>query len=276
MNAKYVFLDVDGTLVNFRGELPASAEQAIKEAQKNGHKMILATGRQKSQIYPWLLEKIPFDGIVASSGAYIEQKGNVIFASRPTPEKLAFIINYFRRTRTPYCLQTSHALIAEQWCADQTAQFLRDIGNSAELVKSLFANTIITDKPEERDDIEKLAYYNSPFDMDTVKEALGDYFYVAGYSLGGGDNTTHHGEITFEGVNKAVGIQKYMDYVNVPVSESIAVGDSGNDLEMLEFAGISVAMGNASSEAKAVAKLITTGIDKDGIRNAFKKLGLIG
>ena len=275
MDPKYVFLDVDGTLVNFKGELPVSAERAIKEAQNNGHKMILATGRQRSQIYPWLLERIPFDGIIASSGAYIEQKGNVVFAGRPTPEKLEFVINYFRRTRTPYCLQTSHALIVEQWCADQIAQYLRDIGNSRALIRSLFAHMMVDDKPEERKDIEKLAYYNSPFDMDTVKDALGDYFYVAGYSLGGGENTTHHGEITFEGVNKAVGIQKFMDYVNVPVSESIAIGDSGNDLEMLEFAGISVAMGNASSEAKAAAHLITTGINEDGIRNAFWKLRLI-
>ena len=59
MNRKYIFLDVDGTLVDFNGRLPFSAETALRAAQQNGHRLILCTGRQKSQIYPWPPEKIP-------------------------------------------------------------------------------------------------------------------------------------------------------------------------------------------------------------------------
>lgn len=275
MNTKYVFLDVDGTLVNFKGDIPESSVYAMREAQKNGHKMIIATGRQKSQIYPKLLESVCFDGIIASSGAYIEQNGKIIFESRPTPERLAFIVNYFRKNKTPYCLQTSHAIIAEQWCMEEMLKFFKKTGNSDELIQSLFANTIITDCPEKRSDIEKIAYYDSPFDIDTVKKRLGDYYYFAGYSLGSGADTTHHGEVTFEGINKAVGIQKFMKNAGAPSCDSVAIGDSGNDLEMLESAGIGIAMGNASDEAKAVSDFITTGIDDDGIFNAFKMLKLI-
>ena len=75
MENKYVFLDVDGTLVNFKAEVPPSAVEAMKKAQSNGHKMILATGRQKSQIYKFLTDAVDFDGIVASSAAYIEIGG---------------------------------------------------------------------------------------------------------------------------------------------------------------------------------------------------------
>ena len=64
MNTQYIFLDVDGTLVDFEGQLPASAESALHMAQQNGHRLILCTGRQKSQIYPWLLQKIAFDGVI--------------------------------------------------------------------------------------------------------------------------------------------------------------------------------------------------------------------
>ena len=69
LSKKYVFLDVDGTLVDFKSRVADSAVSALKQARNNGHKMIIATGRQKSQIYPWLLEKVQFDGIMASSGA---------------------------------------------------------------------------------------------------------------------------------------------------------------------------------------------------------------
>ena len=110
MNTKYVFLDVDGTLVNFNGEVPKSTTTALAEAQKNGHKMIICTGRQKSQIYPELIKSIKFDGIVASAGAYVELNGKIIFASRPTKEKLDFIIDFFVDNNIPFCLQTAHAI----------------------------------------------------------------------------------------------------------------------------------------------------------------------
>ena len=66
-----------------------------------------------------------------------------------------------------------------------------------------------------------------------------------------------------------------MEAVGAPISDSIAVGDSENDLEMLEFAGYSVCMGNGYEKAKARADLITTDIDDNGIYNAFVKIGLI-
>ncbi len=53
---KALFFDVDGTLVNFQGKMPASARTALKKAQQNGHQIVLCSGRSKIQIYPWLLE----------------------------------------------------------------------------------------------------------------------------------------------------------------------------------------------------------------------------
>lgn len=51
------FLDIDGTLVDFQGKLADSALKALETAKSNGHKLFVCTGRQRSQIYPWLLEK---------------------------------------------------------------------------------------------------------------------------------------------------------------------------------------------------------------------------
>ncbi len=274
MNTKYVFLDVDGTLVNFNGEIPQSAIAALTEAQKNGHKMILCTGRQKSQIYSCLTDNIKFDGIIASAAAYIEFDGKIIFESRPTKEKLNFIIDFFEDNDIPYCLQTAHAIYLREESLPRICDFMRERGSSEVLIQSVIGNTVFTDSPRDCDCVEKIAYYNSPFDIDKVREILGDYFHVVGYSLGKGGNATY-GEITFAGINKATGIEKLMAAVGAPISDSIAVGDSENDLEMLEFAALSVCMGNGYEKAKAKADFITTDIDDDGIFNAFKKIGLI-
>ena len=274
MDTKYVFLDVDGTLVNFKAEVPDSAVAAMKKAQANGHKMILATGRQKSQIYKFLTDAVAFDGLVASSAAYIELDGKPIFESRPTKEKLYKLVDFFEEYKIPYFLQSTQALYATKECRELIYDHMKARGNSDQLLESVFGNTIITENPRELDCIEKVAYYQSPFSLDEVRNALGDYFYVVSYSLGRSESL-YHGEITFDGVNKAMGVNIFMDKVGAPISNSIAVGDSGNDLDMIKAAGVGVAMGNASEEIKAAADLVTTHIDDDGIYNAFTKLGLI-
>lgn len=274
MNKKYVFLDVDGTLVNFKTQIPESTIKALKEAQNNGHKMIICTGRQKSQIYKELLSCVKFDGIIASSAAYIELDGEVIFESRPKKEKLDYIIDCFHEWHTPYCLQTTNAIYVEHDDLDEIYNFMRERGNSEKLINSVLVNCIYTTDPKSCDCVEKIAYYNCPYDLDTVRHKLGDYYHVVGYSLGTG-NGSFHGEVTFDGITKATGIEILMNKAGADIKDSIAVGDSENDLEMLRLAGYSVCMGNGSLEAKAAADLVTSDIDDDGIYNAFKKIGII-
>ena len=74
---------------------------------------------------------------------------------------------------------------------------------------------------------------------------------------------------------KANGIQKVLEFYGMTKEEIIAFGDSDNDMDMLEFAGIGVAMGNAEESVKAVADYVTTDIDEDGIWNACRHLELI-
>ncbi|WP_419151931.1 HAD-IIB family hydrolase [Aeribacillus alveayuensis] len=67
------------------------------------------------------------------------------------------------------------------------------------------------------------------------------------------------------GVNKAVGLQKIASYYNIPQERIIAFGDEDNDLEMLQYAGLGVAMGNAIPEVKAAANYVTKTNEEDGV-----------
>jgi cof family protein len=64
-------------------------------------------------------------------------------------------------------------------------------------------------------------------------------------------------------------------HLGISLEECIAFGDGGNDMTILQTAGIGVAMGNAYEGVKAVADYVTTSIDEDGIRNAFIHFGII-
>ena len=68
-----------------------------------------------------------------------------------------------------------------------------------------------------------------------------------------------------KGTNKATGIDEICNYYGIDISETMAVGDGGNDIAMLRHAGIGVAMGNASDEVKACADMVTETVDEDGI-----------
>ncbi len=276
MNTKYIFLDVDGTLVNFESEIPPSTVIALKKAQENGHKVIICTGRQKSQIYDELLDAVKFDGIIACSGAYIEKDGVLISSSRPDPEKFSFLIDLFHEYDIPYCIQTARTVITEEPYYPRMIAYSVERGSSQALIDSIFHKVEYTTDPKGCQEVEKVAFYGSPLSREELSDILGDYYQIVGYSLGAQKySSKHHGEITFGGINKAVGIEIFMKHSGAPVSDAIAVGDSDNDIEMLSYAGIGVAMGNASQNVKDLSDLVTTDIDDNGIYNAFVKLGII-
>ena len=77
------------------------------------------------------------------------------------------------------------------------------------------------------------------------------------------------------GSSKQVGMDKILEYFNIPLEATMAFGDGGNDISMLQHAGISIAMGNASEQVKQAAQYVTAPIDEDGIAKALKHFGII-
>ena len=87
--------------------------------------------------------------------------------------------------------------------------------------------------------------------------------------------STKAGYDMWEGPYGEWGSRKYLNHVGISRENCIAIGDGPNDLQMMEYAGISVAMGNAREEVKRLADMVTDHIDEDGILHAFERLGLI-
>lgn len=76
-------------------------------------------------------------------------------------------------------------------------------------------------------------------------------------------------------MNKSVGMMKIAERLGVPIEETIAIGDSDNDIEMLAMAGTAVAMGNAVPVAIDIADWVTADVEEDGLALAFERLGLL-
>lgn len=277
MKTKYLFLDIDGTLVGYDSKMPESALAALNAAKKNGHKVIIASGRSRSIIYPDLLAAVDFDGIIASGGACVVCGGEVIFRSTIKGDTLRGIVNYLRREGIRFIVQSSNASYGEPDFRTVMIPAMIKSGFSEELIKKSFSDVITVDDILSVPDIEKFSYYLSPLSPQKISDDNDGKFYVTDFSVGkaADESGMYFGEMNMAGVNKATAIERYMAHVGASISDSIAFGDSGNDLEMMKFAGFSVAMGNATQPIKDAADMITDDVDNDGIYNAFVKLGLI-
>ena len=89
---KIIFLDVDGTLVDYEGCLPESAVTAVRQAREKGHRVYICTGRSKAEVYPYLWD-IGLDGMIGGNGSYVEDKGQVVLHRLITPEQCKRIVD---------------------------------------------------------------------------------------------------------------------------------------------------------------------------------------
>lgn len=275
MKTKYVFLDIDGTLVGYDSKIPESALKALNQAKANGHKIIISSGRAYCMIYKELLSAIDFDGIISSGGACVMVDGRVIYESYIEDENLAFVIDYFRANGITYLLMSKDDIYAEPVFNKYVLPGMIKAGYNKDLVEQAYGTNIEVEDIRRVRGGNKLAYFTSPFKPDKIASDLDGRFYVVDFSVGKTEKSNFFGEMNNGGVNKASGIDEYLKYVGGSIEDTIAIGDSANDLEMLEHAAISVAMGNGTEAAKAAADFVTDDVDKDGIYNAFVKLGLI-
>lgn len=90
---KIIFVDVDGTLVDYEGKLSDSAITAIRNARENGHKVYISTGRSKAEVYSDIWD-IGLDGMIGGNGSYVEDQGTVIMHQLITLEECKHIVDW--------------------------------------------------------------------------------------------------------------------------------------------------------------------------------------
>ncbi len=273
MGQKVVFLDVDGTMVDFNGKIPASTKEAVKMAKENGHKMVICTGRSRFQIYEELLE-MGFSGIVGGAGAFVISDGREIYHAYIDAEHRKSSYDYLEGKGFVFCYQADDGVVLNRRSYEGMMDACRDMGISEDRIGNLVGKIHLTEEPWDYEKNEKIIYYRAPFAVERVHADMEPYFDVVALSLDGADDFS--GEIGINGINKATGMELYLKYVGIGREDSIAFGDGPNDLQMMEYAGIGVAMGNAREDVKIRADMTAGAVNDDGIYRAFAKLGLIG
>lgn len=275
MTKKLIFIDVDGTLLDHRQQLPGSAREALTSAITAGHQLILCTGRCKPEIYPFLWD-VGFQGLIGSNGAYGEINGEVIFNEHMPEKDVAEIAAWLELNGAACFWATDVAVHPLQNFLD----LFRASDDGSHLLTGDWSAYLHQIKPYVRKGTpctaSKVTFFlpaDSRTGLADVQEHFRERFCIVPGSLPKAHGEV--GELTAWGMDKSVGVRNMVSRIGVPLENTVALGDSANDIEMLKTVGTGVAMGNATPLAKAAADWVTASINDDGLALAFEALGLL-
>ena len=122
---KIIFIDVDGTLVDYEGNLPDSAVKAIRQARANGHRVYMCTGRSKAEVYPPLWD-IGLDGIIGGNGCYVEDHGHVVMHQLITLDQCRRVVDWLHERHLEFYLESNNGLFASEHFEEQGAPVMRE------------------------------------------------------------------------------------------------------------------------------------------------------
>ncbi len=275
---RLVFVDVDGTLIDHHQRLRPSVADAVRRARANGHLVHLCTGRSRREI-PGTVADIGFDGAVTAGGGFVEFGAEVVGAFTMPAAAVASLVDFFRDRDIEYNFQGFDDVYPSEGLFERVRPlFEGDIARERDTAASRDMRTLEARMayrgPVPGEGIAKATFFGA--DASTfarVRDGLGDTFHVITGTIPYLGEAG--GEVSLPGVHKGAAIAKLAEHLGVPMSDTIGIGDSYNDLEMLQLCGVGIAMGNADDTVKSYADEVTAAVSDDGVFQAFERHGLI-
>lgn len=260
MNSKIIFFDIDGTIINNNtSKISESTKAAIKQAQANGHLAFINTGRTIGEIEEEVT-RIGFDGYVCGCGTYISYKDSVLFQDTIPLATTKELVADLRKYKIEAILEGMTTIYYDDYITNPVIKRIKEEHSTFFDVKSWDAPDISIDKfciwPNSKEAfIHFYEKYKDNFDF--IKRA--DSF----------------SEVIPTGYSKATGIHFILSHLNIPYENTYALGDSANDIPMLQCVKHSIAMGNSSAEIRKQVSYVTEDVDNGGVSNALKHFNII-
>jgi len=265
---KLIAIDMDGTLLNSKKELLDETKQYFKNFHNKNTEtlLVLCTGRPETGIRPYLKDL----GYLEENHYIISQNGANIYESQTGKRVMdAFLdskaIQKWIELGKKHGVSVMGGGVDYYYCFDQEPTEWMEFDTkivSGQLKRISIEESLNTDfyKLLLMGDEEQLNEFET-----FIPEVWRDEFYVV-------RSQKYLVEVLKKGVNKAYGLEQLARELNIEPSEIAAIGDAANDIEMLEYAGLAIAMGNASEEVKAVSDIVTDTNENNGVIKAIDKL----
>ena len=261
MKAKLFVTDMDGTLLNSQRKISDKVKLAIKKAVKAGVIFTVATGRMHISALPYVQELGIDVPVITYNGALIKYaSGDEVFASYLDKQLVQSLVDYAQEQNIHIQLYSDDKLYYSQ--ENELSKFYQ---TAAGVTGHPVGDALV----EYMDKVPKLLLIGrTPEEADRAARDIAAKF--AGQIVAV-KSTPIYVELIKPGINKASAIAKMAEIYKVPSEAILAIGDSNNDITMLQSAHYGVAMGNANADVKRIAKYQVADCDHDGIAEAIER-----
>ena len=263
-SCKAIFTDVDGTLVDTRSSIMPLTAAAIRSCIKEGIHVVLISGRGASGIYTVLDEYRLRCPLIACSGSLIMDEDRKILYNRSiTAAKAKEVADFVKRRGFNMAVGIYSV---DDWMVEDPEDWR--IRREADYIKTRPRQQTFDQIPDDRP-VNKLLCICEPEDILAYEKELAEAF----PDLTVVKSASTLIEIMAHGVDKAEALERMCRHLGVSLEETIAFGDSYNDLGMLQMAGTAVVMGNAPEDIRSRFDYVTEDNEHEGIYLALKDLG---
>ena len=255
---KIIFFDIDDTLRNSKtGFVPSTIPTIFKQLREKGILTGIATGRGIFGVVPELKALKP-DFFVTLNGAYIkDKKGNVIYSNKIAEDKVEEYIAWTKEVGIDYGLVGSHA-----------AKLSRRTEMISQAIDPIYPDLEVDPDFYQKEDIYQMWTFEEQGDDLVLPDTLASTLRMVRWH-------EHSSDVVPISGSKAAGVAKVVDQLGLKPENVMVFGDGLNDLELFDYAGISVAMGVSHDKIKEKADYITKTLEEDGIFDALEGFGMV-
>ena len=255
---KIIFFDIDDTLRNSKtGFIPSTIPTAFKQLRDKGILTGIATGRGIFGVVPEIKALKP-DFFVTLNGAYIEdKKGNVIYSNKIAKDKVEEYITWTKEVGIDYGLVGS-----------QAAKLSRRTEMISQAIDPIYPDLEADPDFYQKEDIYQMWTFEEQGDDLVLPESLASTLRMVRWH-------EHSSDVVPISGSKAAGVAKVVDQLGLKPENVMVFGDGLNDLELFDYAGISIAMGVSHEKIKEKADYITKTLEEDSIFDALEGFGMV-
>ncbi|WP_077834383.1 Cof-type HAD-IIB family hydrolase [Clostridium felsineum] len=275
MDIKVIIMDIDGTLTNSKKIITDKTKKVLKKAQELGTVLILASGRPTSGLMDFA-EELEMDKnhglLVSFNGAKVVdcENGKVLFDETMSIEQGQAVLEHMKKFEVKPMIDKGEYMYVN----DVFKNEIQYKGKPFNIIKYEARNNKF--KLCEKDDLALFADYPlnkilTAGEPEYLKEHYKEMMEPFKETLNCMFTADFYFEFTAKGIDKAKALDTVLMPMGYKKEEMIAFGDGHNDISMVKYAGIGVAMDNAVQELKDEADEVTLSNDEDGIAHTLSK-----
>lgn len=255
---KAVFFDIDDTLrAKATAYIPESITYVFQELKKSGILTGIASGRGLYGVVPEIRDLNP-DFFVLLNGAYVlDHNGNEIVNHTISKEDTEIFLEWCHDENIAYGFAGKNTIAVSERL-DLIDDALLPVYDLAKVDKEFY----------KKNDVYQMWTFSEHDSQLTLPDDLSKTLRLVPWH-------EHSSDVVKKDMSKAIGLASLLDAIQLKPEQILFFGDGQNDLEMFDFVGLKIAMGNAIEELKEKADYVTDTLENDGILHALEELGMV-